>query len=281
LTIHSQTAARQDLSRLAIHTITTKPWSVEEACEQYASQGISGISVWTEAIAGRNPADIRRLVNAAGLEIPALVRGGFFCDPSPAERARKIEHNRRLIETAAEIGAQMIVLVAGAVPGPRLQTQRDWVREAIERLVPCAEQYGVQLAIEPLHPMYAGDRSCVTTLGQARRICEQINHPLVGVALDVYHVWWDEDLESEIEQIGKRGELFGFHLCDWRCPTRDVLNDRALMGDGCIDIAAIRQWVHAAGFQGWEEIEIFSSEHWANDQSQFLTQIIERYRALD
>jgi sugar phosphate isomerase/epimerase len=128
--------------------------------------------------------------------------------------------------------------------------------------------------------MYAGDRSCVSTLGQARRICEQINHSLVGVAVDVYHVWWDEDLYQEIERIGKRGGLFALHLCDWRCPTRDMLNDRALMGDGCIDIAAIRKAVLATGFSGWEEIEIFSTEHWASDQQLFLETIIQRYRMI-
>lgn len=273
-------AAPTDLSRLAIHTITTKPWSLEEACENYASRGVPGISVWIEAIEGRKASDVKRVIDGAGLKVPALVRGGFFCDPSPAERAKKIEHNRTLLATAAEIEAQMMVLVVGAVPGQPLQRQRDWVREAIEQLIPTAEQYGVQLAIEPLHPMYAGDRSCISTLGQARRICAQVDHKLVGVALDVYHVWWDEDLEREIQLIGKRGELFAFHLCDWRCPTRDMLNDRALMGDGCIDLAAIRNAVLATGFTGWEEIEIFSTEHWATSQSDFLDQIIDRYHSL-
>jgi len=271
-------SSKNDLTRLAIHTITTKPWSLEEACENYASRGVPGISVWIEAIEGRKTNDVKRIIDRAGLEVPALVRGGFFCDPSPSERACKIERNKGLLASAAEIGAQMLVLVVGAVPGQPLATQRDWVREAIEKLLPTAEQFGVQLAIEPLHPMYAGDRSCVTTLGQARRICEQIDHALVGVALDVYHVWWDEDLDLEIERIGKRGELFAFHLCDWRCPTRDMLNDRALMSDGCIDLARIRAAVHATGFEGWEEIEIFSTEHWANDQSVFLDQIIDRYQ---
>lgn len=273
----SHAAMTSDLSRLAIHTITTKPWTLEEACENYASRGVPGVSVWIEAIEGRKSSDVNRIIIGAGLKVPALVRGGFFCDALPTERAKRIEHNRTLLATAAEIEAEMAVLVVGAVPSQPLAIQRDWVREAIEALIPTAEKYGVQLAIEPLHPMYAGDRSCVSTLGQARRICEQINHSLVGVAVDVYHVWWDEDLYQEIDLIGKRGELFAFHLCDWRCPTRDILNDRALMGDGCIDIAAIRRAVHATGFSGWEEVEIFSDEHWATDQQLFLDKIIERY----
>jgi sugar phosphate isomerase/epimerase len=268
------------LSKLAVHTITTKPLTIEEACEQYAARGIAGISIWIEAIEGRKPSDVRRLTDAAGLRVPALVRGGFFCDESSEVRKQKIEHNRRLIATAAELGAEMMVLVVGAVPGPRLELQRDWVRAAIEQLVPDAESHGVKLAIEPLHPMYAGDRSCVNTLAQARRICEQISHSLVGVALDVYHTWWDDALEKEIFKTASLNALFAFHLCDWRCPTRDMLNDRALMGDGCINLSMIRNWVHETGYDGWEEVEIFSQEHWSGDQERFLDQIVERYLKL-
>ena len=273
-------SAGPELSRLAVHSITTKPWSIEEACEQYAAHGVRGISVWMEAIEGRNVEDVKRMVDDAGLKVPALVRGGFFCAPTALERLQKIEDNRRLIDTAAAIGAEMLVLVVGAVPGEPLETQREWVREGIEKLVPFAEQHNVRLAIEPLHPMYAGDRSCVTTLSQARQLCEKIDHPSVGIAVDVYHVWWDDRLEDEIRLLGARGELFAFHLCDWRCPTRDMLNDRALMGDGCIDITTIRRWMCQAGFTGWEEVEIFSHEHWSGDQSAFLKQLVNRYLSL-
>lgn len=268
------------LSRLAVHTITTKPLSIEQACEEYAARGIAGISVWIEAIEGRKSSEVRSVIDAAGLKVPALVRGGFFCAPSPQTRQQKIEHNRRLIETSAELGAEMMVLVVGAVPGVSLMTQRDWVREAIEQLVAPAEQHQVRLAIEPLHPMYAGDRSCISTLAQARRICETIASPWVGVALDVYHTWWDETLEQEIRALGATDKLFAFHLCDWRCPTRDMLNDRALMGDGCIPLSQIRDWVYETGYSGWEEVEIFSNEHWAGDQGEFLNRIIDRYLGL-
>jgi sugar phosphate isomerase/epimerase len=265
------------LSRLAVHTITTKPLSIEQACDEYAARGIAGISVWIEAIEGRNASDVRSIIDAAGLQASALVRGGFFCDPSPEVRKQKIEQNRRLIETSAELGAEMMVLVVGAVPGVSLTTQRDWVREAIEQLVAPAKQNQVRMAIEPLHPMYAGDRSCISTLAQARRICETITSPVVGVALDVYHTWWDETLEQEIRTLGATDRLFAFHLCDWRCPTRDMLNDRALMGDGCIPLSQIRDWVYETGYSGWEEIEIFSNEYWAADQGEFLDRIVDRY----
>lgn len=268
------------LARLAIHTITTKPWQLEEAIVRYSAAGVSGISIWVEALADRDPILVRKLLDDHGMSVPALVRGGFFCDASSIERASRIEHNRRLIETAAALQAEMLVLVVGATPGVPLSVQRAWVQDAIAALVPMARQHQVKLAIEPLHPMYAGDRSCVTTLAQARRICEAIGDDHVGVACDVYHVWWDDTLECEVAALGHTGRLFGFHLCDWRCPTRDMLNDRALMGDGCIDLKGIRKLVHQHGFTGWEEVEIFSTEHWAADQAEFLEKIIERYQML-
>ncbi len=263
--------------RLAVHTITTKPWSLTEAAENYAAAGVSGISIWVEAIEGMSATQARHIVDNAGLRVPALVRGGFFCDPDPQERNFRIDNNRRLIETAHALSAEMLVLVVGAAPGESLDRQRGWVQDGIAELVDEAKAANVRLAIEPLHPMYAADKSCINQMTEARRMCERLRHSHIGVAVDVYHVWWDPDLASEIERLGDMDALFAFHLCDWRVPTRDLLNDRGLMGDGCIDIAGIRKMMEISGFDGWNEVEIFSDEHWSRDQSQFLTEIINRY----
>lgn len=264
-------------NRLAIHTITTKPWPLAEAAAHYSSHGVGGISVWTEALQGISTREARRIIEDAGLKVPALVRGGFFCDPSAAQRLARIDHNRHLIETAAELAAEMIVLVVGATPGHPLQQQRGWVSDAIQALLADAQSAGVKLAIEPLHPMYAAERSCINRIREARQICEALDHPCLGVAVDVYHVWWDPDLEDEIKRLGRLDALLAYHLCDWRVPTRDLLNDRALMGDGCIDLPSITAAVRAAGFDGWDEVEIFSDDYWREDQSEFLDRIITRY----
>lgn len=265
------------MNRLAVHTITTKSWSLREAAKHYSRQGVAGISVWVEALEGISAATARQIVDDAGLVVPALVRGGFFCSESAAERRVRIDHNRRLLETAAELGAEMLVLVVGAVPGTPLELQRDWVRDGIEQILPQATSLNVKLAVEPLHPMYAADKSCISRMTEARKICERIGDAGVGVAVDVYHVWWDADLESEIKLLGAQNRIFGFHICDWRVPTRDLLNDRGLMGEGCINIRSIRRMIEEAGFGGWNEVEIFSEEHWRDDPEVFLQRIIESY----
>lgn len=266
------------LARLAIHTMTTKPLPLASAIDQYASRGIQGISVWVEALEGIEPGTARRMLDDAGMHVPALVRGGFFCDPSRAQRRSRIEINRRHLATARELSADQLVLVVGGTPGVDFAVQRGWVRDGIEAILPDAKAHGIRIAIEPLHPMYAADKSCINRIAEARTLCSEINHPLLGVAVDVYHVWWDKDLPAEITRLGEANQIFGFHICDWRVPTRHLLTDRALMGDGCIDIRAIRQQVEAAGFDGWNEVEIFSEEKWAGDQGEFLDDIVDRYR---
>ncbi|MEM6691766.1 MAG: sugar phosphate isomerase/epimerase family protein [Planctomycetota bacterium] len=265
------------LERLAVHTHTTKPLSLEHACVEYSQRQIPGISVWVEALADYKTDDAAKMIQDHGLKVPALVRGGFFCAETLAEREAAVDHNRELIDIAQKIDAEMLVLVVGAIPKVDLKVQRGWVSDAIEQLDDQAKQAGVKIAIEPLHPMYAGDKSCVNRMMDARLMCESLQSDNVGVAVDVYHIWWDPDLKSEIALIGQMGALYAFHLCDWRVPTRDLLTDRALMGDGCIDLTAICQMVEQTGFDGWMEVEIFSDEHWARDQGEYLDQIIERY----
>jgi len=265
------------LDRCCIHTITTKPWVLPEAVEKYAAAGVKGISVWQNATEGIGPRRAGEMIRAAGLEVVSYVRGGFFPHTSSAGRAQAIDHNKKLLEEAAALGAPMIVLVCGASPDQSLDISRNQIREGIEAILPLAEKLNVKLAIEPLHPMYAADRSAINTLSQANDMAESFKSRFVGVAVDVYHLWWDADLEKEIARCGAHGNLFAYHVCDWKVNTIDLLNDRGLMGEGCIDLKKIRSWVEAAGFQGFCEVEIFSNIHWAKNQDIFLKEVTEAF----
>ncbi len=267
----------KDLSKLCIHTITTKTWSIEEAADRYEAAGVKGISVWRQYLEGRDIAKCGERLRNHGLEIVSLVRGGFFPSVSSSEREKALDDNRKAIEEAAALGAPMIVLVCGADPGQSLAKSREQIQEGIEKVLPFAMEHGVKLAIEPLHPMYADTRSAVNTMEQANDMAEAIGSDSVGVAADVYHLWWDPHLEKEILRCGQNGNLFAFHICDWNSPTVDLLNDRGLMGEGCINIPEIRGWVEKAGFSGYNEVEIFSDRLWAMDQQEFLDNIVKSY----
>lgn len=267
-----------DLSQLCIHTITTKSWSIEEAAKNYAAEGVKGITVWRDALDNRNINQTGQLLRDHGLNIVSLCRGGFFPNIEKVKREVAIEDNLKAIDEAAELGAPLIVLVCGADPSQSLEDSRKQIREGIETIIPHAKAAGVKLAIEPLHPMYADTRSAINTLTQANDMAVQINSPWVGVAVDVYHLWWDPFLEQEIKRCGENGHLLAFHICDWNLPTTDLLLDRGLMGDGCIPVNTIRSWVEATGFNGFYEVEIFSTKYWQQDQTLFLKQIIKAYK---
>lgn len=283
------------ISCCAIHTMTNKPWSLVECCAKYGAAGVGGISVWRDVVlkpnevpptqfrvggtAGRGPGieEAARIVKGSGLSVPAYVRGGFFPADDGAARAAAVDDNRRMLDEAAALGADQVVLVVGAVPGMAMDEARKQVAEGIAACLPHAESVGVKLSIEPLHPMYAADKSCVNRMAEARAICERLASPWLGIACDVYHVWWDPDLPREIALAGEQGTLFGFHVCDWRVDTRHLLTDRGLMGEGCVDIAGIRAMVEAAGFAGFCEVEVFSEHHWGRDQDDYLADIVDAF----
>ena len=158
---------------------------------------------------------------------------------------------------------------------------REMVRDGIGELREYARPAGMPLAIEPLHPMYAADRSCVNTLAHANDLCDELGDG-VGIAVDVYHVWWDPNLEREIERAGGHaGRLLAYHICDWLVPTTDLLLDRGMMGDGVIDLPRIRSWMQAAGYRGPHEVEIFSANNWwKRDPDEVLTTCIDRHRTV-
>jgi sugar phosphate isomerase/epimerase len=221
---------------------------------------------------------VKRQAADAGLDIVSLCRGGFFPATTVSGRQAAIDDNLRSIEQAHAIGAPLIVLVCGAVVGQSLAESRRQITDGIGSVLAAAEHAGVKLAIEPLHPLYADNRSAVNTMRQAHEICDALGSPKqLGIAVDLYHVWWDAELEQQIKHAGQTKRLDAFHICDWKTPTIDLLNDRGLMGEGCINIREISEWVDQAGFKGYREVEIFSDKWWSEDQGFFLDQIVSRY----
>jgi sugar phosphate isomerase/epimerase len=244
-----------ELSRLSLNTITLRPCSLGECIELCARHGIPAIGPWRDKIAEYGLDRAVRHVRDAGLRVSGVCRGGMFTLDGA------IADNHRAIDEAAALGADCLVMVVGGLPhGSRdLATARKIVADGVATILPYARAAGVKIALEPLHPMTCADRSVLSTTAQALAIAEAAG-PEVGVALDVYHIWWDPDLAASIARA--RGRIHGFHVCDWRVPTRDLVFDRGMMGDGVIDIPGIRATVEAAGYAGLIEVEIMSERDW-------------------
>ena len=256
-----------DPGLLSLNTATVREkWGLREMIEGCARRGIRGISPWRDKLAGLGVKDAARLVRDNGLTVTGLCRGGMFPAAERKGRQAAIDDNLRAIDDAATLGARCLVLVVGGLPAGSkdLPGARAMVRDGIGEVLDRARGAGVPLAIEPLHPMYCADRACVNTLAQALDLCDELDSGkggALGVAVDVYHVWWDPDLKRQIERAGDK-RLLAFHICDWLVPTTDFLNDRGMMGDGVIDLPLIRSWMEAAGYRGFHEVEIFSASNW-------------------
>ncbi len=276
--------ASPDPQRLSLNTATVREqWTLAQAIEGCARHGIRGISPWRDKLDQLGAAEAARRIRDAGLTVTGLCRGGMFPARTQAARAAAIRDNRKAIDDAATIGAKCLVLVVGGLPeGSRdLAAAREQVAEGIAAILPHARRCGVPLAIEPLHPMYAADRACVNTLSQALDLCDALDPKktgALGVAVDVYHVWWDPDLQVQIRRAGRR-RILAYHICDWLVPTTDLLLDRGMMGDGVIDLKRIRSWVEGAGYRGFHEVEIFSARNWwKRDPDEVLRTCKERHR---
>jgi sugar phosphate isomerase/epimerase len=242
---------------------------IRDVIEHIARSGFGGICPWRRDLEGENVAHISRQIREAGLQVPGFCRSTYLPATSRAGFLANVDDNRRAIDQAAMLGAVCFILVVGSLPAgsKNLDGARDQVAEGVGLLLEHARGGGVRLALEPLHPMYANDRSCLNPPAQALDLADALEPgnpvtPMLGVALDVYHVWWDPALSAGIERTGEARRIFALHVCDWLAPTRDFLNDRGMMGDGVVDVARIRSQVEAAGYLGQVEVEIFSAMYW-------------------
>lgn len=261
-----------------------------EILDACARRGIRAISPWRDQVAAAGLAQVSQQVRSLGLELSGYCRGGMFPATDAAGLKAARDDNRRAVDEAAELRAACLVLVVGGLPGALqgkaahkdIALARSQVRDGIAELLEYASQARMPLAIEPLHPMYAADRACVNTLEHALDLCDELDPDqtgALGVAVDVYHVWWDPKLQQQIARAGKE-RLLAFHVCDWLAPTTDLLNDRGMMGDGVIDIPRIRGWVEDQGFAGYSEVEIFSSGNWwQRPHEEVLDTCIARHRS--
>jgi len=258
-----------DLSRCAINTATLGFQApVAKVIEAIARAGFGGIAPWRREVEGQDVGKIAKLIRDAGLKVTGYCRSTYIPAATRQGFLANVEANFRAIDDAATLGADSFVMVVGGLPegSKDMAAARAQVAEATAQLLDHGRKVGVRIALEPLHPVYAADRSCLSLLSEALDLCAAIEgvsaDPWLGACIDVYHVWWDPNLKRDITRAGAAHRIFGFHVCDWLVPTSDVLNDRGMMGDGVIDIPGIRQQIEAAGYAGMVEVEIFSAATW-------------------
>jgi sugar phosphate isomerase/epimerase len=272
-----------DTSLLSLNTATVRQqWDLKQIVEGCVRHNIGGISPWRDQVEACGLDEASKRIDGAGLRVTGLCRGGMFPAAEKAELQKNIDDNFRAIDEAVTLKAECLVLVVGGLPegSKDISNARDQVQEGITAILDHARASDMPLAIEPLHPMYAADRACINTMKQALDLCDILGEG-VGIALDVYHVWWDPELAVQIVRAGANGQLLSYHVCDWLVPTQDLLLDRGMMGDGIIDLKKIRGMVEEAGYTGCCEVEIFSKKNWwQKDPDEVLATCIERHQTV-
>jgi len=268
-------APLKDASLLSFNQATAERSSLPDVIDACARHGVPGISIWRHKLADTGLERATQLVRDAGLRVSSLCRGGMFPAPTAAERSARLDDNRRAIDEAATLGAEVLVLVCGAATDRDIRAARAMVADGIAAIAPYAAERGVRLGIEPLHPAFASERSCITTMREARLISERFDSANVGVVVDVYHVWWDPERTEEIARLGDR--IAGYHVNDWLVPVKNVLMNRGMMGDGVIELRRIRGEIERAGYRGPIEVEIFNEEIWQTPLDELVRLTKERF----
>ena len=262
------------LQRLSFNQMTADPWTLDQTVRNCSRIGIPFIGAWRHKL-GRDAAKASVMIRDEGLDISSLCRGGWFSAPTIEERRNRVADNRVAIEEAALLGAPVLVIVSGPANGQTLEDARATVLDGLLEVLPDAEKAGIVLGIEPLHPMYAAERSVVVTLKQATDIVDQLSSLAAGVVVDAFHVWWDPEVFRQIERA--RGRIVGFHVSDWPVPLPGILMGRAMMGDGVIELRNLRQAVDAAEYNGPIEVEIFNEEIWKRADDGLLELVQKRF----
>ncbi|WP_086769970.1 sugar phosphate isomerase/epimerase family protein [Streptomyces bobili] len=268
------------LERFSINQMTVKQLSMPELVTACYDLGITNVGLWRDPVQTYGVEETAKLVRDAGLTVTTLCRGGFFTAVDPDERKAALADNRRAIDEAATLGTEVLVLVSGGLPpgSKDLHGARERIADALTELGPYAEDHGVKLAIEPLHPMYASDRCVVSTLTQALDLAERFPAHQVGVTVDTYHIWWDDQAPAQIARAGASGRIHTFQLADWTTPLPEgVLNGRGQIGDGAIDMREWLGYVEAAGYTGAIEVELFNDALWALDGREVLAETAQRF----
>jgi sugar phosphate isomerase/epimerase len=262
-----------DVTRLSLNQITVNRLTLRETAELCVRHQILWIAPWRNRIAEIGIEESARVIRDCGLRVSSVCRGGFFPAATAAERAARIDDNRRAIDDAAALGANCLVLVCGGMPDRDIDAARRMVADGVAAIAPYARERGVKLGIEPLHPMFAADRSVITTLAEALNLAEKLD---VGIVVDAFHIWWDPCLYASLKQAA--GRIVGYHVSDWAVPLPGIVTGRSMMGEGVIELRRIRAAVEATGYNGPIEVEILNESIWNRDADSVAEEIVTKFR---
>lgn len=195
--------------------------------------------LWTP----RGRTRVREAADRHGIELPSVCPSYLNCRPGLAspdedERAAVAADLEGLIDVAADLGADTILVPFFYEAEIEDEADRERVVAAVRDLAPAAEDAGVTLALETSRPPE-----------EDRAMLGAIDSSAVGIYYDVGNSTWSGyDPENEFELVGE--SIAMMHVKDSVGSSGD-----AMLGAGEVDFAGFADALATLGYEGWLVLE--------------------------
>lgn len=249
--------------------MTTYKWSFLKDVNAYRDAGLGAMGVWRQKLVEFGEERGGELLAETGLIASSLSYAGGLIGTDGSSFLEAFDDAHAAIEQAAQIQAACLVVVSGT---RGLYTHRHAQRllvHALRRLGDLAGEQNVQIALQPMRQPYAKPCTFVNSLDKLLDTLAECNHPQVGMAFDVFHLWQELDLCSRIPDM--LPWIKTVQLSDGREPPCSEY-DRCLLGQGDIPLTEIMGSLEQAGYQGFYDIQILSEEVWNSNYGAVLKQ---------
>jgi sugar phosphate isomerase/epimerase len=252
-----------EVPRFSVCEFSTLNRSYDEDLAAFAAGGADGIGVAEAKLPpmADDASSVRRL-RASGLKATVCLPATFSILPTaltaePPEPERRMAALVASVRRLARFEPEVVLVLTGAAGDREPAEARRLVVEGLRELGRVGRELGVRLAVEPIHGSVKDQFTLVTDLPETEALLADAGDPSIGILFDTWHLWDTPDVLDHARRLAHR--FPAVHVNDRRAHTRDW-DDRALPGDGVIDLPAILGALEAGGFNGWYELEVLSSE---------------------
>jgi sugar phosphate isomerase/epimerase len=245
------------MAELSMNETTTYRWSFEEDVTNYTAAGIHAMGVWRQKLSDFGQEKAVELLADSGMKVSHLLWAGGFTGSDGRTYRESVEDAREALHVAAKLQAGSLVVYSGARAGHTFSHARRLIHGALAELLPVAEELGVTLAVEPMHPGCASEWTFLTSLDDTLELLHAVGSPMVKMVLDTYHLGQDSGLIERIGEIASQVAIV--QLGDAAEPPSGEQN-RCRLGEGIIPLKKIVAALKTAGYDGYYDVELLGEE---------------------
>jgi len=253
--------------RLSMNELTTLRWSFDEDVRHYAAAGFQAIAVWRQKISDFGELKAIELVEDAGLAVSAVLWAGGFTGSDGRSHKESIEDALEAVQLTADLQAGSLIVYTGPRAGHTHNHAKRLFRDAIQAMLPQAEDRGVTLAVEPMHVGCASSWTFLTNLDETLDLIRSFDSPNVKLVFDAYHFASVPGIVKRLPTLSPWIALV--QLGDAKRPPSGEQN-RCRLGTGTLPLQAIVASLLAGGYAGDVDIELMGEDLEAPDYAELL-----------